>query len=99
MTGRLGTLRGALLLAWLLPGLVGCATPQSPEGPLVAGPLPTQSPSPLPSGHRFGEPVSSTSGFVGATVFNYVEPVAPSAPPSAGHNWAAVDVQACALPG
>jgi hypothetical protein len=100
MTGRLGMLRSVLLLASLLPGLVGCNSTQSPEGPLVAGPLPTQSPSPLPSGHRFGESVSSTTGFVGATVFNYVEPVAPSAaPPSAGHDWAAVDVQACALPG
>jgi hypothetical protein len=99
MAGRRTLLRTALLLASALPGLVGCAAP-APTGPLVAGPMPSASVSPPPSGHRFGESALATTGFVAATAFGYTDPVAPSAAaPSAGQEWAAVDVQACALPG
>jgi hypothetical protein len=100
MAGRLGILRSALLLVLVLPGLAGCGSQSGPAGPQLTGPLPSTSTSPPPSGHQFGESASSTTGFVGATVFGYSEQVAPSAaPPSAGHMWAAADVQACALPG
>jgi hypothetical protein len=93
-------LRSVLLLASVLPALVGCGSQSAPTQPSVTAPLPSTSTSPPPSGHQLGEAVSSTTGFIGATVFGYTQPLtASAAAPSPEHVWAAADVQACALPG
>jgi hypothetical protein len=57
---------------------------------------PSISPGPAPQGHAFGETVTTSSGFITATVFAYTEPAADgAAPDKAGDEWAAADVQTC----